>query len=81
MTARINPVRAPSNPSVIESVLNVRRPWPLRRNPVHAIIPVHKTARTFIAAHIREQWKIVSQTALYPASSLLLASAEPSHAN
>jgi hypothetical protein len=28
--------------------LKVRRPWPVRRNPVYAIVTVHKIARTFI---------------------------------
>jgi hypothetical protein len=31
MTARRNPARAPRNPSVIERLLKVRRPWPVRR--------------------------------------------------
>jgi len=48
MTARRNPVKAPRNPSVIERLLNVRRPWPVRRNPVYAIVTVHKIARTFM---------------------------------
>jgi hypothetical protein len=48
MTARRDPVKAPRNPSVIERLLNVRRPWPVRRNPVYAIVTVHKIARTFM---------------------------------
>ena len=29
-----NPVKAPRNASVTERLLKVRRPWPVRRNPV-----------------------------------------------
>ena len=49
MTARRNPVNPPSNPSVMERLLNVRRPWPVRRNPVYAIVTVHTIARTRIS--------------------------------
>ena len=49
MTARRNPVKAPSNPSVMERLLNVRRPWPVKRNPVYAIVTVHTIARTRIS--------------------------------
>jgi hypothetical protein len=48
MIARRNPVKAPSNPSVIERLLNVRRPWPVRRNPVYPIVTVHRIARTLM---------------------------------
>src|SRR5208282_2877147 len=51
MMARRNPVRAPRNPSVIERLLNVRRPCPARTNPVYAIAPVQKIARTFMGPH------------------------------
>jgi hypothetical protein len=47
--ARRNPVKAPSNPSVMERLLNVRRPWPVKRNPVYAIVTVHTIARTRIS--------------------------------
>ena len=49
MMARRNPVKAPSNPSVMERLLNVRRPWPVKRNPVYAIVTVHTIARTRIS--------------------------------
>jgi hypothetical protein len=48
MIAMRNPVKAPSNPSDIEKLLNVRRPWPVKKNPVYPIVTVHKIARTFI---------------------------------
>ena len=51
MMARRNPVRAPRNPSVIERLLKVRRPWPVRRNPVYAITTVQTIARTFMGPH------------------------------
>jgi hypothetical protein len=46
--ARRNPVRAPRNPSVIERLFKVRRPWPVSRNPVYAIAPVQKIPRSFM---------------------------------
>jgi len=49
MMASRNPVKAPSNPSVMERLLNVRRPWPVKRNPVYAIVIVHTIARTRIS--------------------------------
>jgi hypothetical protein len=49
MTARRNPVTPPSNPPVMERLLNVRRPWPVKRNPVYAIVTVHTIARTRIS--------------------------------
>jgi hypothetical protein len=49
MMARRNPVKAPSNPSVMERLLNVRRPWPVKRNPVYAIVTVHTIARPRIS--------------------------------
>jgi hypothetical protein len=51
MMARRNPARAPRNPSVIERLLKVRRPWPVRRNPVYAITTVQTIARTFMGPH------------------------------
>jgi len=51
MMARRNPARAPRNPSVIERLLKVRRPWPVRRNPVYAITTVQTIARTFTGPH------------------------------
>jgi hypothetical protein len=32
--------------------LKVRRPWPVRRNPVYARATVQKIARTFMASHL-----------------------------
>jgi hypothetical protein len=49
-----NPVKAPRRASVIERLLKVRRPWPVRRNPVYAIATVQKTARAFMAFTPRE---------------------------
>ena len=46
MIASRNPVKAPRNASVIESLLNVRSPWPVRRNPVYAIAAVQRITRT-----------------------------------
>ena len=46
MIARKNPVRAPRNASVIERLLKVRSPWPVRRNPVYAIATVQRIMRT-----------------------------------
>jgi hypothetical protein len=51
MMARRNPARAPRTPSVIERLLKVRRPWPVRRNPVYAITTVQTIARTFTGSH------------------------------
>jgi hypothetical protein len=48
MMASKNPVKAPRNPSVIERLLKVLRPWPVRRNPVYAIAKVQKIARNFM---------------------------------
>jgi len=62
MTARREPVKAPRKPSVIERLLNVRRPWPVRRNPVYAIVAVHKIARTFKKpSHLAVEFLIVLQ--------------------
>jgi len=47
-----NPVRAPRNDSVIERLLKVRRPWPVRINPVYAIATVQTIARAFTASEI-----------------------------
>jgi hypothetical protein len=41
-----NPVKAPRNASVIERLLKVRSPWPVRRNPLYAIATVHRITRT-----------------------------------
>jgi len=65
MTARRNPVKAPSKPSVMERLLNVRRPWPVKRNPVYAIVTVHTIARTRIS-DLPFRWN--SQLALSDAS-------------
>jgi hypothetical protein len=46
MIARRNPVKAPRHASVIERLLKVRSPWPVRRNPVYAIVPVQRIRRT-----------------------------------
>jgi hypothetical protein len=58
ITARRNPVKPPSTPSVMERLLNVRRPWPVSRKPVYAIVDVHKIARTFMAPHISAEFTI-----------------------
>jgi hypothetical protein len=65
MMARRNPAKAPSNPSVMERLLNVRRPWPVKRNPVYAIVSVHTIARTRIS-DLPFRWN--SQLALSDAS-------------
>jgi len=41
-----HPVKAPRNASVIERLLKVRNPWPVRRNPVYAIATVQRITRT-----------------------------------
>jgi hypothetical protein len=46
MIARKNPVKAPRNASVIERLLKVRSPWPVRRNPVYAMATVQRITRT-----------------------------------
>src|SRR5579864_1880319 len=46
MIATKNPVKAPRNASVIERLLKVRSPWPVRRNPVYAIATVQRITRT-----------------------------------
>jgi hypothetical protein len=46
MMASKHPVKAPMNASVIERLLKVRSPWPVRRNPVYAIAAVQRITRT-----------------------------------
>jgi len=46
MIASKNPVKAPRSASVIERLLKVRSPWPVRRNPAYAIATVQRIART-----------------------------------
>jgi hypothetical protein len=46
MIARRNPVKAPRHASVIERLLKVRSPWPVKRNPVYAIVAVQRIMRT-----------------------------------
>jgi hypothetical protein len=41
-----HPVKAPSNASVIDRLLKDRSPWPVRRNPSYAIVPVQRIRRT-----------------------------------
>lgn len=60
MTARRNPVKAPSKPSVIERLSNVRRPWPVKMKPAYPIVAVHKIARIFTACLLRWNSTIVS---------------------
>jgi len=51
--ARRNPVKAPRHDSVIERLLKVRSPWPVRRNPVYAIVPVQRIRRTaYMEGHL-----------------------------
>jgi hypothetical protein len=61
MMASKNPVRAPSDPSVIEKELKVRRPWPVRRTPVYAIATVQKIPRIFMGPHTSAGFAILSQ--------------------
>jgi hypothetical protein len=46
MIASKNPVKAPRDASVIERLLRVRSPWPVRRNPAYAIATVQRITRT-----------------------------------
>ena len=46
ITASNHPVKAPRNASVIERLLKVRSPWPVRRNPVYAMATVQRITRT-----------------------------------
>ena len=46
MMARKKPVKAPRKASVTERLLNVRRPWLVRMNPVYAMATVQRIART-----------------------------------
>lgn len=46
MIASKHPVKAPRNASVIERLLKVRSPWPVRRNAVYAIATVQRITRT-----------------------------------
>jgi hypothetical protein len=46
MTASKHPVKAPMNASVIEMLLKVRSPWPLRKNPEYAIATIQRITRT-----------------------------------
>lgn len=53
MIASKNPVKAPRSASVIERLLKVRSPWPVRRNPVYAIAAVQRITRTgFMADYL-----------------------------
>src|SRR5256886_11785472 len=52
MMATRHPVSAPRNPSVIERLLKVCRPWPVSRNPVYARPTIQKIARTLMGPHI-----------------------------
>jgi hypothetical protein len=45
MIASKYPVKAPRDASVIERLLKVRSPWPVRRNPVYAIAAVQRIKR------------------------------------
>ena len=67
MMARRNPARAPRNPSVMERLLKVRRPWPVRRNPVYAITAVQTIARTFTGPHTPAGFSKVISTVPPPA--------------
>jgi hypothetical protein len=71
MTARRNPAKAPRNPSVIERLLKVRRPWPVRRNPVYAIATVQKNARTFIVPHTSKAFSNIVANRLVPGKDVL----------
>ena len=67
MMARRNPARAPRNPSIVERLLKVRRPWPVRRNPVYAITTVQTIARTFTGPHTSAGFSKVISTVPPPA--------------
>jgi hypothetical protein len=67
MMARRNPARAPRKASVIERLLKVRRPWPVRRNPVYAITTVQTIARTFMGPHTSAGFSKVISAASPPA--------------
>ena len=57
-----NPVKAPRNDSVIERLLKVRRPWPVRINPLYARATVQKIARAF-TAYTSENFQYCNQNA------------------
>jgi hypothetical protein len=46
MMARRTPINAPRQASVMERLLKVRRPWPVNRNPVYAIVEGQRITRT-----------------------------------
>src|ERR1051326_8981040 len=46
MIASKNPVTAPRHASEMDRRLKVRRPWPVRRNPVYAISTVQRIMRS-----------------------------------
>jgi hypothetical protein len=62
MIASKNPVKAPRTDSVIERLLKVRRPWPVRINPAYAIATVQTIARAF-TAHPSENFQHCNQNA------------------
>ena len=73
MMARRNPASAPRNPSVIARLLKVRRPWPVRRNPVYAIATVQKIARAFMGPHTARGISNIVAKRLVPVKEILRA--------
>jgi hypothetical protein len=62
MMASKHPVTAPKNASVIERLLKVRSPWPVRMNPVYAIATVQRITRTgYIGDHLLPQNQLKEQ--------------------
>ena len=62
MMASNHPVKAPRNASVIERLLKVRSPWPVRMNPVYAIATVQRITRTGCIGETLPQSPVTEQT-------------------
>jgi hypothetical protein len=73
MIASKHPVKAPRNASVMERLLKVRSPWPVRRNPVYAIVTVQRITRTDCIGsplpHSRVKEQIHNHVAQHPEPS------------
>jgi hypothetical protein len=65
MIASKNPVTAPRNASVIERLLKVRSPWPVRRNPVYAIATVQRITRAGCMGDYLSMNKYCCNSAIY----------------
>jgi hypothetical protein len=46
----------------MERLLKVRKPWPVRTNPVYAIDRIQKIARAFMGLHTSEKFQHSRQT-------------------